>query len=391
MATVNLPQNLLLNLTPQDATRLVLTPSITAHNPLQDNFNLYEVVEAKNKVKMVHLEEDADFLQAKSNCNTWNPNVSFQSNPHEFTLTDYEVNGEQCTDEFDKGVARLVLDSGQRSLIFGNTPELNAVEQAMIIMIQRGLTNNLFQNVWFSDPAFNTVSDNWGTADLGHLSPEQRAKLTTTLGLQNGLWDEIVDYVTADQVAYVDTNDGTSGGNMLTPANVTTLFEEMLLQADLTLRQWGNSITDQSQKPMFLVQPGLFRAYKRYLQSLGQEPAYQLLINGTAVPNVLMWDGYMVVAMPEWDMFDHKTGRMHATTRRSRHQRAILTVPRNFTIGVNMENVSGFPGSGLLVQQSTDIIYKGKKWMYYSFGMGASFAHEKLLVAAYNSDITTFA
>lgn len=389
MATISTPENRILDLNPQATTQLVFKPMIVSHNVITPDLPLYEVVEADHKVSMTHLEVQDDFLQPKTNCATWNPTVRFSTRPSEFLITDYEVNGELCPSEFDSGVGRILTDRGTDSLRVtpGGTPELNELEQGMVLMLQNSLQNNVFQNLWFSDLNFGTVDQNWGTSDLTALDPDSRARLTTTISQQNGIWDELLAYEANGQIPYVDSNDGTAANNALLPANITDFFKTMIRAGSAQLRQWMRSRTNPNERPMIFVQPGLFSAYEDYLESLGQEAAYSNIVDGVN-PNILRYKGFNIVNMPEWDMFDIKTGRWNPATNESFYQRALLTVPRNITVGVSAKPLAGSPGSGLVIQQSTDIRDKGVKWMYYTLGLGGSFAHENLCVVAYNSSNT---
>jgi ABC-type arginine transport system ATPase subunit len=98
----------------------------------------------------------------------------------------------------------------------------------------------------------------------------------------------------------------------------------------MILKNWNRNRT-AAEYPLYMVQGGIFQAYRTYLQSLGTEMANVLILNGEMVPGVLMFEGYRVVEIPEWDMYDAETGNYNESTGHSNIQRALFTAPENLT------------------------------------------------------------
>jgi hypothetical protein len=182
----------------------------------------------------------------------------------------------------------------------------------------------------------------------------------------------------------VDSNDGTVAGNALNPANIADYLRDLRNKSSMILKSWNRN-KPMAEYPMYMLQGGLFQAYRTYLQSLGTEMANMLIIDGEAVPGVLMFEGYRVIEIPEWDMYDYETGNYNETTGQSNIQRAIFSAPENLTGLANMRDVEMMPGSGLVVQVDPIIKNKGKKYMYYAFGMGFGVAQPQLMTASWNS------
>lgn len=384
-----------MEMNPQDMTSLVLEPRISWSNPLRDEFDLFEVkTGVKHKAQMNHMRKPGAILQPKAACDVWNPTVKTTLTNSSVTVEPYEVNGQQCTSEFEEAIGANIMGAGTDTLNF-NTPELQALVSSLTRLTGEALNDSIAQTLWFSDVNFNTGNDNWGLADLSHLDPAEAANLEVMLKNQSCGWDEIVDYCDSGQIPYIDSNDGNANGNATLEANVTDFFEDMIAAAHPSLRYFRetearNPGTGNPIKGVFLVQGGIFKAYKNYLKNLGTEIANILITNGTRVPNVLMYDDYMVLRMTDWDLFDYYTGRMNSTSNESNYQRAIFTVPRNLTVACDVDNVNipGIENAGFLIQQSPVLSDKGALLMYYAIRLGMSFAHEHLMVASFNSSTT---
>lgn len=389
------PETILLNLDANNANRLMLDPALGYENILQSNLNVYNVEIGQDKLTMNHLSGPTNILQPKANCQTWNPTVNYTLRPDEIVVSDYEVNGEQCTDTWDKTCTRNLLGMQEDSLYIERSPQLEPLQRAMVQTLSQSILDSAYKTAWFSDTTFGGATYPYATyytpANTG-MSQAEIDKLTTMLTVQNGVWSEIYANVSAGLIQYVDSNDGTAAGNATLPGNIADYLRQLKKSSDPLLRFWGygpgKSVLDRA---FYLLQDGLFQAFVEYLQSLGTEAAHQLILNGTVVEGAYVFNGHIVTSIPEWTMFDNEIGLIHPTTGVSRVQRAIFTVPQNISILANVKTLSGFGQSGLIIQTSTHIKDKGVKWMYYTLGLGMGIAHNKLMTVGYNSDLNTFA
>ncbi|PJF38205.1 MAG: hypothetical protein CUN55_18195, partial [Phototrophicales bacterium] len=144
----------LLDLTPSEANELVVGPSLESENILQNEVGVYFVkTGVKNKLKMTHLKTQANILQPKKGCETWAPTIKSDLLPWEVDTSPYEVMGEYCADEFDAMTARNLMGIGNDVNNF-NTPELSAIENAMLTSIRQSLVDSVYKTAWFSDTNF---------------------------------------------------------------------------------------------------------------------------------------------------------------------------------------------------------------------------------------------
>ena len=389
MAYTNDPSLVLLDLDTHNVNQLLLQPALNYENVAQNLLGVYRIEQGvKDKLQMTHLIKPKNSLQPKTNCNTWNPTVSFGLETRTLEVCDFEVNGEQCADEWDKGCARNLQAAGNLVNDMEASPELNAILMAQVMLLRQGLSDDFYKVAWFGDNTFGTV-DYGFDIDLSAYSVEDRAKFITMMQHCNGWWYDIVTSAQDGKVKYVDTNDGTGSGNAINPANVIGFFQQMLISSSMELRYWNRN-RPNSEWPIFMVQSGIYRAYIQYLQSLGELTATGLYINGAPVPGVLTWEGFPVIEIPEWDMFDNETGSLQLTGAYagfSMNQRALFIAQENLVMGTDVIPFQG-TNSGLQVQKSPLLKDKGKIWMLANFRFGMKYAHAKLLTVGYNSSNT---
>jgi len=378
---------ILLDLDTHDMNALVLEPAFNYDNVFQRNLSVYKFEIGVTKYKMTHLSRPQNVLQPKTGCDDWLPTVNFSLRPWEISSVEYELMGEQCPDEFDRGCARNLKDSGEEVTRLGAT--VDAIEMAMAMQTRAALVDSIYKIAWFGDVNFS-AKITAGAVDISALPLKEQSKLTRMLEHHNGWWSEIQARVGASgeyvKIRYVDSNDGTSGGNATNPANIADYLRELRMASHPILQFW-NLDRPTSEWPVYLLQRGLFDALTRYYQSLGTELAHQLIIDGVAVPRALTFDGYPVLMMPEWDMYDFETGNT-AATGHSKKQRAIFTAAQNLCGIAHSNGIEGRPQSALQIEQSPLLKDKGKKWMYASMGIGFGIAQPILMTVGYNSSDT---
>lgn len=390
----NINKTYLLDLPVEQAQKLYLEAALIADNPLQNKLGLFTIVPGVDKYKMLQMRMNSNNLQPKSSCDTWNPTVRSGLSADTVRVTDYEMNAEFCPDEFDAGCSRYL----RQPLGQGGAPDvLDPIKAAIVTLLRRSLSNDIYNTAWFSDENIRAkVAEGFYGEDPYALDPVQKERAMIMLEQQDGIWAEIEARTRSTsitgKIAYVDTNDGDDTGNATRPENITSFLDDMITSASAQLRGWHyQNSTNTFDKPVFYLQGGLFRAYKRYLQSRELEASHQFMLDGETVRGTLMYDGYLVIEIPEWEAHDANMGRKSTSGTNigySSKQRALFTTLGNLTIVANMnENEAE---SGLTVQVSPLIKDKKKTWMYADMGFGFGVAQSDLIVAGYNSS-TTFA
>jgi hypothetical protein len=389
MATTISADTIILDLDTHTANEVVLEPAFQYENIAQNTLGVYMFKFGQDKLRMTHLSKPGNMLQPRSGCDTWNPTIRLSMRPDEIVVSDYEVNGEQCPDEFDEGCLRNLR--GDMPWTFPNYgPELTALDRAMIEQVRRGLVDDIYKVAHFGDQSIR-LKLAAGDINLDHLSPDQKENFLVQMEVTDGWWTEIEGRAYSSdpyqKVRYVDSNNGTLAGNATVPANVAAFLRKLRMTSSMVLRNWNRSGSIE-QRPMYLVQPGIFQALLQYYQGLGLEQSFAYIREGAPVLGVLRFENHLVVEIPEWDVYDFETGNMDETTGYSKKQRALFIAPENLTGVANFRNLQSIPGSGLVVQNSPVLRDKGKKFIYYAFGMGFGLAQPQLVTAAWNSSDT---
>ena len=376
-------------LNPQDTVDLVLSPAINNANVLLGGMGLYKVLLAKNhKAKMLHLRKPSNSLQPKLPCNKWNATVNIKATGNEITTCSFEVNGEQCADDFDEGCAQNLQGSGSMINDMTATSELTALQAAMVLLLREGIVDDVYKVAWFGDEKFGTPEYS-GFLDLSKMpAPEDQDKATKMLSHCQGWWAELLARTTEidprRRVRLVDTNDGTPEGNATNPANILAFLERLVYtDSHETLRYWGNGTATREGK-VILLQHELYRAYIKYMQAAGCQNDCRLIVDGTPVQGVYTFEGIPVIEVAEWSKFDAEFGGLDATGR-SRNQRAVFTALENLCIATDVDSIEGYPESGLMIEKSPLLRDKGRYDMYAGYRFGFGIAHPELITIGINS------
>lgn len=383
-------ENILLDFDLHTVNSLVLEPAFNYGNIWKDGERVYKLVLGKEKYRMTHLSRPSNNLQPKTPCKNWNPTVSFNLRPDEVSTVEFEMNGEQCLDEFDQGCLRNAKEAAD---IVTKDPgaTITAIEMAMAMQIRSGLRDDAYKIGWFGDTDFR-ADVAASVYDLSAKTLAEKEKMIAMMEHCNGWFSELVARTTETsefgKVRLVNTNDGTASGNALNPSNIKDFLQDMIDNSHPILRFW-NMNRPESERPIFMLSPDLFRALTNYYQSIGQIDQRQFLINGLPVPGMTTFEGYAVQQVPEWLMFDVETGSMltsGAYQGKSKKQRALFTAKENLVALAHARSLEGdFAGSSFVIQKSPLLKDKGLRTMYGAWGMGFGIAAPALITLGINS------
>lgn len=378
---------ILLDLDTHNANRFLLAPSIQYDNIVQNQLGIYKFeTGVQDRLQMTHLLKPKNNLQPATNCDTWEPTIKYGLTVRELEVCDYEVMGQQCADEWDRGCARNLQGLGNDVVNMEASNELNAVLQAQILQLRRGLGDDFYKVGWFSDPDFNKPSYGY-EIDLSGYSPEDRKRLEKQQRHCKGWWYDIVTQAEAGDIKFVSTNDGTADTNVLNPENVTDFFDDIIINSNNILRFWNRS-RPPAEWPIFLVQSGIFKSYIKYLKDRNEVRAHQLIVEGVPVPGIYTYENYLVAEVPEWVMWDTEVGSMLGAgsdfAGYSKYQRCVFTAQENMVMASDVIPFQGTQ-SGVVVQKSPLLKDKGKIWTWMRLRSGFKVAHPELITVGYNT------
>ncbi len=383
---------IILDLDVHDVNTLMLEPAFNHESVWQSRTGLIKAVFGKSKYRMTHLSSTEFNLQPKQSCKKWNPTVNFTLRPDEITTCEFEMNGEQCPDEFDQGCYRNLKEAADM-VTKNNSRAWTAMEVAMAMQLRKGLSNDNFRVFWFGNEDFaEQVTD--GEYSLAKYSPKQQENITAMMSNCNGIFKEADERALEEsefaKVTFLSTNDGTASGNALNPANIYGFMQDMERNSHYILRYW-NRDKPMSEWPHFALSTDLFTALLDYYASIGEFDRRSFIMNGLAVPGMTTFNGYPVLEIPDWFVWDNQMGAMltsGAYAGKSKHQRALFTAKENLVALAHANSIENMPGSGFVIQQSPVLKDKGIKYMYGSWGLGAGIANPVLMTYAKNTSFS---
>lgn len=334
----------------------------------------------KKKIKKLRVE---DFVsQPAKGCADWNPTIKAGLTNDEITVCTFEIMGDWCGDDWDGDCLRNWQAAGNQRLNVLASQILGELGGAMYSMIRTEQVNDMFKIAWMGSSTFGT---DWNE-DLTNITAAKRQRIEEMMLQCDGFWNKLrsrIGQTGYDEVYFVDAYDG-GAINATDPNDVVAYFDSLIDAAPYELQYYNADMTDPSMKPMFLVSGNIFKAYQRYLTSLGalNSAAYMNIINGVPVPlnGVLLYNGFAVVNMSEWDLYWAAVGA------KGKNAAAVFTVPQNLQIAYDAASLSGAnSGYSLLVQPRPGLNSKGIVDIYSSYRIGMGISTPNYVVASWNT------
>lgn len=158
------------------------------------------------------------------------------------------------------------------------------------------------------------------------------------------------------------------------------LFRSLVEKQTPEMAAWNMDGGSQFPQLVIKVTTGIFNRYKEQLTQMytAIPQGYMLMIEGEKgqfkMRNVLEWDGYIVVAAPEWDS-------MFAYTGITPHI-AMMTAPGVIGITGDVPASKQFDGMGLVVTQRLGAPFKGKTYFENTFRAGSAILDHNYVVYA---------
>ena len=363
------------------ATAFFREITVVKENVLMNELGLYSIAPIGRdlQLKTQKLTTPRHLLQARTNCNVWNPKGKATLIPKNVPTYAYEYDGEQCADAFFGDCMEKLLAPGVKVW------ELLATEEGRILMgqlidsIYDSLQNDFYDVTNFSQDNFAEQSNAGGWWQTTGEETQQN-------------WDEFYEQQFdhpllgfIPQIEILKVGGAANFNVAISPADVngatytgdpTELFERMFSASKAKFRQVLTGRGGRKITSVFLVSPSIFRAYYSYLIATytAIPEGLRYLLDGTINRGILMYDGIPVVQVDEWGMYDNTVG---ITT-----HRAVLTALGNFVVGHNIEAPNYMDGYGFIAKQRPELSAKGKWEFHTTFRVGTDIAEPDFMVNA---------
>lgn len=324
-----------------------ISPNLGAMNigvaPIGVNFNVLNG-SYLNTITMPNSAIQLDATQTEQRNDTYLPKTFFTSSTATWSLQNYAVNAKITRSDLE---ALKVKYNTTGDFPTESTP----LTDALIGLFQETVKTDITRHAFWGQTGVNFAttypSNKWGTGDT-----------TSTLPLKNGFMKLIQTAVTAETVGNYDTT--ALNGSPLSIAEVRTLLEAVVDNADYKLTSLFYSNIAIEQKPVFLVSTSVYKAYERLLQETGSSESFYFRgfdLNGQILPDVraLQYNHCLMIAagdvFDDWSWTSAGLKNQHYAILASRNNlRLAYNFRMNDTTGFKMERYglqSGGDGIGM--------------------------------------------
>lgn len=296
----------------------------------------------------------------------WKSKGHVRNSVTKIELCPIEYQGQQCPDEFYGSCLESIFDVGNGVRDLFGTEESKALMQQLLDKIWLGLGNSLFELASHGDHPFIEESD-----DNAYYKVDQKE------------WEDYKDQEAActgwyTRIDYLKDVEGRDNLNVqISPDEVNgadfigdpeDVFRRLTAVAKGPFATVIKSRSYRGLSPIILVSDGIYSAYENKL--MNKFPCipdmYQFYLKGMTddkvlMPGILKWGGYWIVRDDSQELFDSITGAIT--------HRALLTVPGNFGLITDVQNLNQYDGMGLRLVQKLDPPDNGMVYMDTTFKM----------------------
>lgn len=351
--------------------------------------------------KMARLKKAA-YVAAKSNGSCDNSNFGNHPAPTadtvEITGFFYDMSGDLCVEDFEVGCNQYVQSTFQ--YILDPSSVLNKPQiQAILGLHLETMIDDIARYALFAKTGF-AVDTSVGAAPYyvwniplqgegANAVPIPAARIPKTIGSQDGFWAQCVANVALSITPFVTTNDGTTAGNAINPANIDAFLRRMVDAAPPSLQFSDNP--NPALRPFFLLDSALFDALNKYYNNRNTDTGDA---HNKARHRTLQWDGYTVYRDTDARVFDSTIGAIKTSTiggvpvTHSRNLRALFAAPRSAALALDVAQQND-PTVGILVQPAPGVKGRGKLEYLMGYTLGVGIPNPENMVVGW-ADSQTF-
>lgn len=383
MPQINYKPSETIMLTPTEVTELVLAPSIELSSPLTNSLGIFKIYpNAKNGIKLAILKSASTIIRAPKSCE-WNPVLASQWDSKKWTLCSHQAKVELCKEQLENCYANWEASGVNRHNPLAG--EFSPVTLAYINLIVQNLRNDIAKMIWFLDSDFATSEYMWRNDLENAMDISNLKMLTETLKRDdcNGFFAVLAN-MSSDKALLPIINTVSKTADATKSSDVEAFFDLMINASPSHMRAMRS--LPLNQRPALLVQPDIFEAYWSALRgyNVADSTSVQYITNGSPLEGVLLYKGYPVISMYEWEHFDEIIGAKKAG-KKSMNQRALF-VPRGADANLALlHNAADLQeGTGFVVESSDSIKDSFKTYIQADFNLGVGIANSEMIVFAAN-------
>jgi hypothetical protein len=336
------------------------------------------------KVRFINFTMGGNITKAKPDNCAWEPNGKVGTNSSTIDLCPANVQIEHCHGLIE--CWRELFGTGNQ-VTDPTATEFGQLQYRQLLeLVFKAIGNDFYKINWFGR---NELMLNAAAQTLGQTNPDQYNELKKTLDTCGG-WTSIIDYYQSQGIQNFACNainsDNVSGGKFL--GDIIEVFKKMVecaspaFKAAMKTRQVGGA----DGRACMLVTPDLYDAYKEYLlQRYNTIPdIFHFSMNGefcakigcganSRMDGALLWDNIWIKCMDSWAV---ATSEMAIN-----HTRAILTLPKNLALGVDVGDSGAGNGMGFsLFEDKENPKFRGKLFGETNYQLGTGIIFRDFIV-----------
>lgn len=340
---------------------------------LRENaIGLYTFVktDGKGKARFASLRGPKHVLRKRQNGCVFDPKGKQLMFTEEINAEPIEYDGAICPDVFWNGCLEGLFGDGNAVKDLRSSPELQALLAESLEKQFDAIGNSYYDLAHFGNHPLIQESDINGWYQTNGTPTQEWIDFMDQQEAFSGL-TTIVDAlkdVGRDEYNLPIYLNEVDGKKFI--GDPTDLFERGMDKAKTPMRQAAIKTASMGIPMVYRVTRGIFKKYKDDLiaQYANIPESFYLKVKGLngqifTIPDVLWYDGKLVVPDDEQEIFDEITGVIT--------HRCQLVTPGNFGIAFNVDPNQQFAGMGMQIVQKLDPEYKGKIFMTTTFRQGA--------------------
>ena len=306
------------------------------------------------KVRFINFNMGGNITKARPDNCAWLPNGTIGTNSSTIELCPANVQIEHCHDTIE--CWRELFGQGNDVANPTATPFGQMMYNQLLELVFKAIGNDFYKISWFGR---NQLMLNASEQTLGQTSPKEFNDLKNTLETCGG-WTSMIDYYQSQGIKNFACNalntDNVVGGKF--QGDIIEVFKKMVECASPAFKGTMKKLRG-GQRACMLVTSNLFDAYKEYLLTRYNNipDAFYFAMSGEFCSKIgcagalkmdgaLLWDGIWIKCMDSWDVV--------AAEMAINHTRAILTIPKNLALGVDVTDCAAGNGLGFSLYQNTE-------------------------------------
>lgn len=326
--------------------------------------------DGRGEARFASLVGPQHILKARSNGCVFNPKGKTVMRTEVIESKPVEYDGVLCPDFLWNGCLEALYGAGNAVKDIQGNPQVQAILAEALEKQFIALGNSIYDLTHFGQHPLIEDSDANGWY-MNHTPTQEWADYTDQQKVIGGL-KTIIDhfkYTVGREEYNVDIFNSEVDGKKFI-GDPVDLFERAIEAAPFHMKQLAVRNDSMGRPLVIKVTRGIFKAYKDYLIDTYENipESFYLRIKGLngqyfTVPDVLQYDGKLVVPDDEQEIFDMTVGVIT--------HRCMVVTPGMFGITYDVDPVSQFDGMGMQIVQKLDPEYKGKIFMTTTFRLGA--------------------